>query len=160
MVEEIKVIPSFMGLGFTVTTIIQGAFLLQAGKLTDINGRKYSAVLGSSLLALFSLALVFTFNSWTFMIACVIVGFGGAFLSTTPSSIVGDVLEGKGGQVIGLFQMSGDAGAMIAPLILGIVADNYGFRPAFAITAALMLVAVAVSIKLPETRASHLGQSQ
>jgi MFS family permease len=160
MVEEIKVSPSFMGLGFTVTTIIQGAFLLQAGKLTDTNGRKYSAVLGSSLLALFSLALVFTFNSWTFMIACVIVGFGGAFLSTTPSSIVGDVLEGKGGQVIGLFQMSGDAGAMIAPLILGIVADNYGFRPAFAITAALMLVAVAVSIKLPETRSSHLGQSQ
>ena len=160
MVEEIKVSPSFMGLGFTVTTIIQGAFLLQAGKLSDLNGRKYSAVLGSSLLALFSLALVFTVNSWMFMIACVIVGFAGAFLSTTPSSIVGDVLEGKGGQVIGLFQMSGDAGAMIAPLILGIVADNYGFRPAFAITAALMMVAVAVSIKLPETRSSHLGQSQ
>jgi MFS family permease len=160
MVEEIKVSPSFMGFGFTVTTIIQGAFLLKAGKLSDLNGRKYSAVFGTSLLALFSLALAFTFNSWMFLVACVVVGFGGAFLSTTPSSIVGDVLEGKGGQVIGLFQMSGDAGAMVAPLILGIVADNYGFRPAFAITAVLMMVAVAVSIKLPETRSSHLGQSQ
>ena len=100
----------------------------------------------------------FTVNFWMFLIACIVVGFGGAFLSTTPSSIVGDVLEGKGGQVIGLFQMSGDAGAMVAPLILGIISDHHGFRPAFALTAGLMLVAVAVSIKLPETRASHLGQ--
>jgi MFS family permease len=73
---------------------------------------------------------------------------------------VGDVLEGKGGQVIGLFQMSGDAGAMVAPIILGFIADHYGFRPAFLASAALMAVAVIVAMKLPETRASHLGQSR
>ena len=72
---------------------------------------------------------------------------------------MGDVLEGKGGQVIGLFQMSGDAGAMVAPLILGTIADHYGFRPAFLTSAVLMSVAVLVATKLPETRASHLGQS-
>jgi MFS family permease len=55
--------------------------------------------------------------------------------------------------------MAGDAGAMVAPLILGAIADGYGYRPAFLVSAALMLVAVAVSIKLPETRSSHLGQS-
>lgn len=159
MVEEIKVSPSFMGLGFTISTIINGVFLLKAGKLSDLNGRRYSAVLGTSFLTLFILALALTTKPWMFIAASVIVGFGGAFLSTTPSAIVGDVLEGKGGQVIGLFQMAGDAGAMVAPLILGAIADGYGYRPAFLISAALMLVAVAVSIKLPETRSSHLGQS-
>jgi MFS family permease len=94
-----------------------------------------------------------------FIAASIIVGFGGAFLSTTPSSIVGDVLEGKGGQVIGLFQMSGDAGAMVAPIILGTIADHSGYRPAFLLTAFMMAIAFSVSIKLPETRASHLGQS-
>ena len=159
MVEEIKVSPSFMGLGFTISTIINGVFLLKAGKLSDLNGRRYSAVLGTSFLTLFILALALTTKPWMFIAASVIVGFGGAFLSTTPSAIVGDVLEGKGGQVIGLFQMAGDAGAMVAPLILGAIADGYGYRPAFLISAALMLVAVAVSIRLPETRSSHLGQS-
>lgn len=159
MVEEIKVSPSFMGLGFTISTIINGIFLMKAGKLSDINGRRYSAVIGTSFLTLFILALAVTTEPWMFLAASVIVGFGGAFLSTTPSAIVGDVLEGKGGQVIGLFQMAGDAGAMVAPLILGAIADGYGYRPAFLVTAALMLVAVAVSIKLPETRSSHLGQS-
>jgi MFS family permease len=91
-----------------------------------------------------------------FIAACAIVGVGGAFLSTTPSSMVGDVLEGKGGQVIGLFQMSGDAGAMVAPLILGTLSDHSGYRPAFAVSAALMALAFMVSARLPETRASHL----
>ena len=159
MVEEIKVSPSFMGLGFTISTVINGIFLMKAGKLSDINGRRYSAVIGTSFLTLFILALALTTEPWMFLAASVIVGFGGAFLSTTPSAIVGDVLEGKGCQVIGLFQMAGDAGAMVAPLILGAIADGYGYRPAFLVSAALMLVAVAVSIKLPETRSSHLGQS-
>ena len=159
MVEEIKVSPSFMGLGFTISTVINGIFLMKAGKLSDINGRRYSAVIGTSFLTLFILALALTTEPWMFLAASVIVGFGGAFLSTTPSAIVGDVLEGKGGQVIGLFQMAGDAGAMVAPLILGAIADGYGYRPAFLVSAALMLVAVTVSIKLPETRSSHLGQS-
>ena len=73
---------------------------------------------------------------------------------------MGDVLEGKGGQVIGLFQMSGDGGAMVAPIILGFISDRYGFRPAFLVSAALMSLAVLVATKLPETRASHLGQSR
>jgi MFS family permease len=159
MVEEIKVSPSFMGLGFTITTIINGLLLLKAGKLSDINGRRYSAVIGTSFITLFIVAIAFTTEPWMFIAASVIVGFGGAFISTTPSAIVGDVLEGKGGQVIGLFQMSGDAGAMVAPVILGAIADGYGYRPAFLASAVLMLFAVLVSTKLPETRASHLGQS-
>jgi MFS family permease len=160
MVEEIKVSPSYMGLGFTITTIINGTLLLRAGKLSDLNGRRYAAVIGTSCVTLFILAIAFTTKPWEFLAASVIVGIGGAFLSTTPSAIVGDVLQGKGGQVIGLFQMSGDAGAMVAPIILGFIADHYGFRPAFLASAALMSVAVLVAIKLPETRASHLGQSR
>jgi MFS family permease len=160
MVEEIKVTPSYMGFGFTLTTIINGVLLLRAGKLSDIKGRRYAAVIGTSFVSLFIIAIAFTTEPWQFLLASVIVGFGGAFLSTTPSSIVGDVLEGKGGQVIGLFQMSGDAGAMVAPLILGFIADHYGFRPAFLASALLMSIAVLVATKLPETRASHLGQSQ
>jgi len=160
LVENIKVTPSFMGLGFTITTIINGALLLKTGKLSDVRGRRFSAVIGTSFILLFILAIAFTTHPWMFLAASVIAGFGGAFLSTTPSAIVGDVLEGKGGQVIGLFQMSGDAGAMVAPVVLGAVADHYGFRPAFLVSAVLMSCAVIVATKLPETRASHLGQSR
>ena len=159
MVEDLKSTAGYLGIGFTISSIIQGLLLLKAGSLSDKNGRRYSAVIGTSLLTFSVLILVFTVQPWMFLVSMAIGGLGAAFLSTTPSAIVGDVMKGKGGQVIAIFQMSGDAGAMIAPVLLGFIADHYGFRPAFAATAGLMFIALFVATKLPETRASHLGQS-
>jgi MFS family permease len=159
MVEDLKSTASFLGIGFTISSIIQGLLLLKAGSLSDKNGRRYSAVIGTSLISLSLLVLVATIHPWMFLLSMAISGLGAAFLSTTPSAIVGDVMKGKGGQVIAVFQMSGDAGAMIAPVVLGFVADHYGFRPAFVVCAGLMFIALVVATKLPETRPSHLGQS-
>lgn len=160
MVEDLKSTASFLGIGFTIASIVQGILLLKAGSLSDKNGRKYSALIGSSLVTVSVIILLFTYQPWMFLLSMAISGIGAAFLSTTPSAIVGDVMKGKGGQVIALFQMSGDAGAMIAPVALGFIADHYGFRPAFAISAVLMFVALIAASKLPETRPSHLGQSR
>ena len=160
MVEDLKSTASFLGVGFTIASVVQGILLLKAGSISDKNGRKFSALIGSSLVTLSVAILLFTYQPWMFLISMAISGVGAAFLSTTPSAIVGDVMKGKGGQVIALFQMSGDAGAMVAPIALGFIADHYGFRPAFAVSAALMLIALFAATKLPETRSSHLGQSR
>ena len=160
MVEDLKSTASFLGIGFTIASIVQGILLLKAGSLSDKNGRKYSALIGSSLVTVSVIILIFTYQPWMFLLSMAISGIGAAFLSTTPSAIVGDVMKGKGGQVIALFQMSGDAGAMVAPIALGFIADHYGFRPTFAASALLMFIAVVAATKLPETRPSHLGQSR
>jgi MFS family permease len=160
MVEDLKSTAGFLGVGFTIASIVQGILLLKAGSLSDKNGRKYSALIGSTLVTVSVIILLFTYQPWMFLISMAISGIGAAFLSTTPSAIVGDVMKGKGGQVIALFQMSGDAGAMVAPIALGFIADHYGFRPAFAASALLMFIAVFAATKLPETRPSHLGQSR
>ena len=159
MVEDMKSTAGYLGLGFTISSVIQGVLLLKAGGLSDTRGRKYSALLGTALLGISVLVLVGTVKPWMFLLSMVIGAFGSIFLAST-AAIVGDVMKGKGGQVIAVFQMSGDAGAMIAPIALGFIADHYGFRPAFAVSAALMFFAFFVATKLPETRASHLGQSR
>ena len=158
MVEEMKSTAGYLGLGFTISSVIQGLLLMKAGGLSDSRGRKFSALVGTSLLTISVLVLVGTVQPWMFLLSMVIGAFGSIFLSST-AAIVGDVMQGKGGQVIALFQMAGDAGAMVAPIALGFIADHYGFRPAFAVSAALMFFALFVATKLPETRASHLGQS-
>jgi MFS family permease len=159
MIEDLKSTAGFLGIGFTIASIVQGILLLKAGSLSDEKGRRFSALLGSSLVASSVVILFFTYQPWMFLVSMAISGVGAAFLSTTPSAIVGDVMRGKGGQVIALFQMSGDAGAMVAPIALGFIADHYGFRPAFAVSAGLMFIALFAATKLPETRSSHLGQS-
>jgi MFS family permease len=65
---------------------------------------------------------------------------------------VGDVLKGKGGQVIALMQMSGDFAAMVAPVLLGAISDLYGYRPAFLISAVITTVIFVVATRIPETR--------
>ena len=159
MVEDMKSSAGFIGVGFTISAVVQGLFLLKAGGLSDKRGRKFSAISGLILLGTSVVLLVLTFHPWIFLLSMFVGAFGSAFLSTTPAAIVGDVLKGKGGQVIALYQMSGDAGAMIAPIALGFIADHYGFRATFAISALLVFLVIAVATKLPETRASHLGQS-
>jgi MFS family permease len=159
MVEDMKSSAGFIGIGFTISAVVQGIFLLRAGRMSDERGRKFSAISGLTLLGFSVVLLVLTFHPWIFLLSMFIGAFGSAFLSTTPSAIVGDVLKGKGGQVIALYQMSGDAGAMVAPVILGFIADHYGFRATFALSAIIVAVVIVVATKLPETRSSHLGQS-
>jgi fucose permease len=41
---------------------------------------------------------------------------------------------------------------MIAPVLLGAISDAFGFKPAFALSAALMAVVVLTATRIPETR--------
>ena len=106
MVEDMKSSAGFIGIGFTISAVVQGLFLLRAGRLSDERGRKFSAISGLTLLGISVLLLVVTFHPWIFLLSMFIGAFGSAFLSTTPSAIVGDVLKGKGGQVICLLYTS------------------------------------------------------
>ena len=152
MVEDMDASTTFMGVGFTLASIANGALLLRAGRLSDEKGRRFVAVIGSSALFISTLLLLLTFNKWIFMPAMIFSGIAGAYLSTVPGSLVGDVLKGKGGQVIAIMQMSGDFAAMIAPVLLGAISDAGGFRPAFILATILMAGVVLVTTRIPETR--------
>ena len=157
MVEDMKASTTFMGVGFTLASIANGALLLRAGRLSDEKGRRFVAVIGSSALLISTFLLLITINKWIFMPAMIFSGIAGAYLSTVPGSLVGDVLKGKGGQVIAIMQMSGDFAAMIAPVLLGAISDAGGFRPAFILATILMAAVVLVTTRIPETRNSvHL----
>jgi MFS family permease len=100
--------------------------------------------------------MVFTIHPWMYLLSMVILGIGGAYLSTVPATVVGDVIGGKGGQVIALFQMAGDAGLMVGPIVVGAICDAYSYRTAFGATGIIFLIAVVLSYRLPETRSSYL----
>jgi MFS family permease len=153
MVEEMGVSTTFMGVGFTLASIANGALLLTAGRLSDQRGRRYVAIIGSAALTLSTLLLAFTFQAWIFFPAMILSGMAGAFLATVPGSLVGDVLQGKGGQVIALLQMSGDFAAMLSPVLLGALTDATGdYRPAFLLSALLLTGILFIATRIPETR--------
>ena len=157
MVEEMKASTTYMGVGFTLASIANGLLLLRAGRLSDEKGRRFVAMVGSSALFISTALLLLTYDKWVFIPAMIFSGIAGAYLSTVPGSLVGDVLKGKGGQVIAVLQMSGDFAAMIAPVLLGAISDAGGFRPAFILATILMAAVVLVTTRIPETRNSVHG---
>lgn len=154
--EQLHSTTAIVGLGFTLSALFQGLLLLPAGTLSDLRGRRLALSIGSTVVLIGSLILVFTVHPWMFLLAMVVTGIGGAFLSTTPANIVGDVIRGKSGQVIALWQMAGDAGMIVGPIAVGYLSDAFSFRVAFIASTVVFSVAVLLAYQLPETRRSHM----
>jgi MFS family permease len=148
---------AIVGLGFTLSALFQGLLLLPAGTLSDLRGRRVALSIGSTVVLVGSITLIFTVHPWMFLLSMCITGIGGAFLSTTPANIVGDVIRGKSGQVIALWQMAGDAGMIVGPIAVGYLSDAFSFRAAFIASSAVFSIAVLLAYRLPETRRSHMG---
>jgi MFS family permease len=153
--EELKSTATVVGLGFTVSAVIQGALILRAGRISDERGRRFILIMGSSISMVGVVIMILTVNPAMYFITMAIIGIGNAFLAAAPATVVGDLLEGKGGQVIALFQMAGDAGMIVGPIVVGFVADHYGYRSAFAVSGLVFSLAIILSIKMPETRKSR-----
>ena len=150
--EELKSTTAVVGYGLAISAIMQGIFLLRAGRYSDSKGRKASAVIGANVVFAGVLLLTFSTHIWMFLASMTILGLGSAYITTTPASIVGDVIRGKGGKVIGIFQMAGDAGMMIGPIVIGAISDVYSYRTAFGFSAAIFVIALVLVYQIPETR--------
>ena len=150
--EELNSTTAVVGYGLALSAVVQGVILLKAGRYSDEKGRRAASIIGAQVVLLGVILLTFSFHIWMFLLSMAVLGFGGAFLSTTPASIVGDVIKGKGGKVIAIFQMAGDAGMMIGPIIIGAVSDFYSYRTAFGLSAAIFAIALVLVYQIPETR--------
>jgi MFS family permease len=157
--EQLKSTPAVVGWGFTISAVIQGTLILRAGRISDERGRRFILIIGTTIALVGIIIMTATLNPLMFFISMAIIGLGNAFLASAPATIVGDLIEGKGGQVIALFQMAGDAGMIVGPIVVGFVADQYGYRAAFGLSGLVFCIAIVLSIKMPETRKSRASQS-
>ena len=157
--EQLKSTAAVVGWGFTISAVIQGTLILRAGRLSDERGRRFILIVGTSIAMVGIICMTLTLNPAMYILTMAILGLGNAFLATAPATIVGDLIEGKGGQVIALFQMAGDAGMIVGPVVVGFIADHYGYRSAFGLSGLVFCIAIVLSIKMPETRKSRASQA-
>jgi MFS family permease len=64
---------------------------------------------------------------------------------------MGDVVAGRGGTVVAVFQMSGDLGAVLGPIVAGWIADGAGYTASFVVSAAICAAPVLAVMAAPET---------
>jgi len=155
---------SLTGIGFLVAAAIQAVLLLPAGRMADTEGRRKALLIGTSCLTAGMIVLTITdvavnglgtqamAGTVLFLLAMAIQGVSAAFLGSAPAAVVGDIMGGrKGGIVVATFQMMSDLGAVVGPLVAGLLVDALDFDWAFAAGAGLSALAVILVLLMPET---------
>ena len=164
VVEGLQRGASVSGIGFLIAAGVQAIFLLPAGRMADNRGRRpallFGTVASAGGMALLALSDVAANTLGTaglagvtlFLIAMAVQGFGGAFMGSAPSALVGDIMGGrKGGVVIATFQMMSDVGAIVGPLVAGLLVDAFDYDWAFAAGAALAILPIFLVLRMRET---------
>ena len=145
--------PGLAGLSLSVFAIGNTAVLLLSGKLADSWGRRPLALAGLAISAVGTCWLGFTTTELPFLLASLVAGVGAGVLNPAQSAVVADVLgaNGRGGPVLATFQMAGDLGTIIGPLVAGAIVDSRSFPAAFAVTGAVAAAALLAWLRAPET---------
>jgi len=154
--EGLGLRPVALGAGLAAATICQGLTLIPAGKFVDSRGRRQGLLIGSFVSVVGLIIFAYVENYAGFILAMAFAGLGASFLSSAPAALVGDVMTGKSGRVVAVWQMSSDLGFIIGPIAMGFVADQKSFQAAFLVAILLIIPILLRAINLPETRKSHL----
>ncbi len=150
--EALGLPTAWVAAGFVVVAACDAAMLLPAGRFADTRGRRPLLVGGCTLAAAAMLLLLAAPTPLGYLAAMALLGAGSGMLHVAPGAVVGDVVTGRGGTPIAAYQMAGDAGQVLGPLVAGALADGPGFGAAFGATAGVLGGAAALSLTAPETR--------
>jgi len=144
---------SWTGIAFACSSVVQTIAIGPAGRFTDTVGRRPAMILGGTVAAVSIMAVPFAPNIWLLIVVLCVYGIASAFLGTAPAAAVGDAVGTQAGTAVAVFSMCSDIGAIIGPLVAGLLADTLSYPAAFGAGAALMLVAAALSWRMPRDHA-------
>jgi MFS family permease len=127
--------------------------MIPAGRASDRLGRRPFLISGMVVLAASTAVLGMSDSVVVAFIATAIAGAGTGLVAPVIQATVADVLYGgRGGTALSTYQMAQDSGTIAGPVIAGVIADRFGFGPAFWLTAALSAVVALIWVVTRETR--------
>jgi DHA1 family multidrug resistance protein-like MFS transporter len=139
--QRLDLAPDQIGLGLSLVSL--GALVLAypSGMLVDYFGRKaviVPATLGSGLAAaLFALTPSF---GW-YLFACGVWGFALGIASDAPGAYAADSAPpGMNAAVMSTYRMLSDAGYVLGPLALGVIADVWSAQTALAVAGSMLVI--------------------
>lgn len=131
--------------GLALTAFAAGmAITLQfSGRLADARGRRPLILSGLAIAGVFTGALGLAHSFWPLIIISVLAGAGGGLMSPAVQASLADIIgnDRSGGKVLSTYQMTQDFGQILAPILLGAVAQAAGFGAAFGLCGALAAAA-------------------
>ncbi|MDJ0335908.1 MFS transporter [Salinibacterium sp. G-O1] len=149
IVEVLREPTVYTGIAFACAAVAQTLALAPAARFVDSVGRRPAIIGAFAVAAATILAVPFSPNIWVLTALLCLYGVAAAFMGTAPAAAVGDASGGGGGRPVAVFSMFSDLGAIIGPLVAGLLADTVSYPVAFAVGAALLLATSLYATRMP-----------
>lgn len=144
---------SMSGVALTVFAVGNAVVLPFAGKWADQYGRRIGVLAGLVVSAAATAWIGISGSVWELLVACLVGGLGSGLITPGQQAAVADVVGDKGaGPVLAVFQMAGDIGSVLGPILAGVLVDHSGFGLAFGVTAVVVVLSTVPWFLAPETR--------
>ncbi|WP_347253787.1 multidrug efflux MFS transporter MdtG [Leminorella grimontii] len=128
------------GVAFSITFLFSAIASPFWGGLADRRGRKVMLLRSALGMAIIMMLMGFAQNVWQFLILRALLGVLGGFVPNANALIATQVPRNRSGWALGTLSTGAVSGALLGPIIGGFLADRYGLRPVFFITAGVLLV--------------------
>ncbi|WP_249138773.1 MFS transporter [Phycicoccus avicenniae] len=124
-----------------------------AGRTSDKVGRKPYVIGGLVVSGVATAATGLATNLPTLIVLSVVAGLGAGSLNPAQQAALADIVgrERNGGPALAAFQMSMDTGAIIGPVVAGMLVDRGSYSLAFALTGLITVLAVLPWLRARET---------
>lgn len=141
------------GVVLAVAAVGTAATLQVSGRVADTRGRRPLVVVGLLVTAVGLGLIGLSSDLAVLLLLSAVSGVGAGLVNPGQQATVADVVgsDRRGGPVLATFQMAQDAGAIVGPVLIGVVADRAGFAWAFGLTGVVSLLAVIPWLSAPET---------
>ena len=145
--------PWVAGMALAVFAAGNAVGLTVSGRLSDRIGRKPFIVSGLVVSGLATAVTGFSTNLPTLVVLSVVAGLGSGALNPAQQASLADIVgrERNGGPALAAFQMSADTGAIIGPIVAGLLVDVGSYSLAFGVTGAITLLAAIPWLRARET---------
>lgn len=128
------------GLVFSITFLFSAIASPFWGGLADRKGRKLMLLRSALGMAIVMVLMGLATSIWQLLALRAVLGLLGGFVPNANALIATQVPRNKSGWALGTLSTGAVSGALIGPLIGGLLADRYGLRPVFFITALVLFV--------------------
>jgi MFS family permease len=145
--------PWVAGMALAVFAAGNAVGLTAAGRLSDDRGRRPFIVGGLLVSGVATLLTGLATNLPLLVAFSVVAGLGAGTLNPAQQASLADVVgrDRNGGPALATFQMASDCGAIVGPVIAGVLVDHGSYGLAFGVTGALTVVAALPWLRARET---------
>ncbi|QDI09282.1 Metal-tetracycline/H(+) antiporter [Klebsiella electrica] len=128
------------GLVFSITFLFSAVASPFWGGLADRKGRKIMLLRSALGMAIVMMLMGLAQNIWQFLVLRALLGLLGGFIPNANALIATQIPRQKSGWALGTLSTGAVSGALLGPLAGGFLADHWGLRTVFFLTASVLLV--------------------